>query len=177
MATYKKAAQMYQKNSVQTASPAKLTLMLYDGAVKFCNMALEAMEEGDIEKTHNNIIKVENIIVEFRATLDMKYPVAKDFDVVYDYIYRRLVEANMNKDKEVLEEALEHIKTMRETWIEVMRLNHVNRVWNTVAVLAYVFGRRAYASYFPVFYFSLQNIYEAASMFHGDVCYKPDRMQ
>lgn len=126
MATYKKAAQMYQKNSVQTASPAKLTLMLYDGAVKFCNMALEAMEEGDIEKTHNNIIKVENIIVEFRATLDMKYPVAKDFDVVYDYIYRRLVEANMNKDKEVLEEALEHIKTMRETWIEVMRLNHVN---------------------------------------------------
>lgn len=126
MATYKKAAQMYQKNSVQTASPAKLTLMLYDGAVKFCNIALEAMEEGDIEKTHNNIIKVENIIVEFRATLDMKYPVAKDFDVVYDYIYRRLVEANMKKDKAVLEEALEHIKTMRETWKEVMRLNHVS---------------------------------------------------
>lgn len=126
MATYKKATQLYQKNSVQTASPAKLTLMLYDGAVKFCNIALEAMEEGDIEKTHNNIIKVENIIVEFRATLDMKYPVAKDFDVVYDYIYRRLVEANMKKDKEILEEVLEHIKSMRETWKEVMRLNHVS---------------------------------------------------
>lgn len=126
MATYKTAAQMYQKNSVQTASPAKLTLMLYDGAVKFCNIALEGIEEGNIEKAHNNIIKVENIIVEFRVTLDMKYPVAKDFDTVYDYIYRRLVEANMKQDKEILEEALEHIKTMRETWKEVMRLNHVS---------------------------------------------------
>lgn len=126
MATYGNAAKLYQKNSVQTASPAKLTLMLYDGAIKFCNIALEAMEEGDIAKANNNIIKAEKIIVEFRATLDMKYPVAKDFDVVYDYVYRRLVEANMKKDKEILEEALGHIKTMRDTWKEVMRLNHVS---------------------------------------------------
>lgn len=125
MATYNKAAAQYQKNSVQTASPARLTLMLYDGAVKFANIALEAMEEGDVEKAHNNIIKVQNIIVEFRTTLDMKYPVAKDFDVVYDYIYRRLVEANMRKDKEIMEEALKYIKEMRDTWKEVMRLNNV----------------------------------------------------
>lgn len=124
MATYNKAAMQYQRNAVQTASPAKLTLMLYDGAVKFANIALEAMEEGNIEKAHNNIVKVQNIIVEFRSTLDMKYPVAKDFDVVYDYIYRRLVEANMKKDKALLEEALRHIKTMRDTWKEVMRLNN-----------------------------------------------------
>ena len=124
MATYNKAAMQYQRNAVQTASPAKLTLMLYDGAVKFANIALEAIEEGNIEKAHNNIVKVQNIIVEFRSTLDMKYPVAKDFDVVYDYIYRRLVEANMKKDKAILEEALRHIKTMRDTWKEVMRLNN-----------------------------------------------------
>lgn len=124
MATYNKAVMQYQRNAVQTASPAKLTLMLYDGAVKFANMALEALDEGNIEKAHNNIVKVQNIIVEFRSTLDMKYPVAKDFDVVYDYIYRRLVEANMKKDKEILEEALRHIKTMRDTWKEVMRLNN-----------------------------------------------------
>ena len=126
MATYNNAAQLYQKNSIQTASPARLTLMLYDGAIKFCNIALEAIEEGDVEKAHINIAKAEKIIVEFRATLDMKYPVAKDFDVVYDYVYRRLVEANMKKDKEILEEALGHIKTMRDTWKEVMRLNHVS---------------------------------------------------
>ena len=120
MATFNRAAQMYQKNAVQTASPAKLTLMLYDGAVKFTNIAIEAIEAGDIEKAHNNIVKARNIIVEFRSTLDMKYPVAKDFDVVYDYIYRRLVEANMKKDKDILEEVLGHLRTMRDTWKEVM---------------------------------------------------------
>lgn len=126
MATFNRAAQMYQKNAVQTASPAKLTLMLYDGAVKFTNIAIEAIEAEDIEKAHNNIVKAQNIIVEFRSTLDMKYPVAKDFDVVYDYIYRRLVEANMKKDKDILVEALKHIKTMRDTWREVMKLNNVS---------------------------------------------------
>ena len=126
MATFNRAAQMYQKNAVQTASPAKLTLMLYDGAVKFTNIAIEAIEAGDIEKAHNNIVKAQNIIVEFRSTLDMKYTVAKDFDVVYDYIYRRLVEANMKKDKDILVEALKHIKTMRDTWREVMKLNNVS---------------------------------------------------
>ena len=99
--------------------------MLYDGAIKFANMAIEAIDKGDIEKANNNIIKVQNIIVEFRSTLDMKYPVAKDFEVVYDYIYRRLFEANVKKDKAVLEDALHHIKTMRETWKEVMRINNV----------------------------------------------------
>ena len=126
MATFNRAAQMYQKNAVQTASPAKLTLMLYDGAVKFTNIAIEAIEAGDIEKAHNNIVKAQNIIVEFRSTLDMKYPVAKDFDVVYDYIYRRLVEANMKMDKDILVEALKHIKTMRDTGREVMKLNNVS---------------------------------------------------
>lgn len=126
MAQLRNAAQMYQQNSVNTASPAKLTLMLYDGAVKFCNIALDAIDEGDIEKTNLNIKKAEKIIVELRVTLDMKYPVAQEFDTVYDYIYRRLVEANMSKDKAILEEALKHIKTMRDTWKEVMRLNHVS---------------------------------------------------
>ena len=64
--------------------------------------------------------------MEFRSTLDFKYPVAKDFDVVYEYIYRRLVDANMKKDAEIIEEALKHIKEMRETWKEVMRINKVS---------------------------------------------------
>ncbi len=124
MATFNKAAMQYQRNAIQTASPAKLTLMLFDGAIKFSNIAIEGIEEGNIEKAHNNIIKVQKIIVEFRATLDFKYPVAQEFDKVYDYIYRRLVEANMKKDKEIMEEVLRHIRTMRDTWKEVMQLNN-----------------------------------------------------
>lgn len=120
------AARLYKQNSVKTASPAKLTLMLYDGAVKFCNIAIEGIDANDIMKANENIIKAEKIIVELRATLDMKYPIAKEFDRVYDYIYRRLVEANMKKDKDILNDALKHIKTMRDTWKEVMKINNVN---------------------------------------------------
>lgn len=115
----------YKNNTIQTASPAELTLMLYDGAIKFCNIALGAMENNDPAKANTNIIKAENIIVEFRSTLDFKYPVAQDFDRVYDWIYRRLVEANIKKDTEILEDALRLIREMRDTWKEVMRLNRV----------------------------------------------------
>lgn len=119
------AAQIYQGNRVNTASPAELTLMLYDGAVKFCNIAIGALENGDKEKANTNLIKAQKIIVEFRSTLDFKYPVAQQFDIVYDYIYRRLVEANINKDKDIAEEALKYIREMRDTWKEVMRKNHI----------------------------------------------------
>lgn len=111
----------YAKEKILNASPAQLTLMLYDGAIKFCNIAIDAVEKGDIMKAHNNIIKVENIINEFRSTLNFKYPVAKDFDNVYKYIMDRLVEANIKKDKDILEEVLTHLRTMRETWDEVMK--------------------------------------------------------
>lgn len=124
MAQLRNAANRYQHNTVQTASPAKIILMLYEGAIKFCNIAGEAIDANDIPKANTNIQKAEKIIVQLRMDLDMKYPVAKEFDQVYDYIYRRLVEANMHKDKEILEEALGHIKTMRDTWKEVMKANN-----------------------------------------------------
>lgn len=111
----------YFMRRIQTASPAELTLMLYEGAIKFCNIAIIGIEEKDIEKAHNNIVKVQHIIEEFQSTLNPKYEVSKDFAAVYDYIYQRLVEANVRKDKEILEEVLKHLRTMRETWKEVMK--------------------------------------------------------
>lgn len=117
------AYSQYKNSKVLTASPAELTLMLYDGAIKFCNIAISAIEQKDIEKAHINIVKTQRIIEHFRLTLDMKYPVAQDFDRVYEYLARRLVQANVRKDKEILEEVLEHIRSMRDTWKEVMRIN------------------------------------------------------
>lgn len=111
----------YANTKIQTATPAQLTLMLYDGAIKFCNLAINAVEEGQIEMANTNIKKVEAIIAEFRATLNFKYPVAKDFDNVYEYLGRRLLEANLHKDKEILEEVLSPLRVMRETWTEVMK--------------------------------------------------------
>lgn len=117
------AYSQYNSSKVLTASPAELTLMLYEGAIKFCNIAIVAVEQKDIEKAHVHIIKVERIIDYFRQTLDMKYPVAEDFERVYSYLSRRLVEANIKKDKDILEEVNEHLRTMRDTWKEVMRIN------------------------------------------------------
>ena len=113
----------YNNNKVLTASPAELTLMLYDGAIKFCNIAIMGVEQNDIQKAHTNIRKVERIIDEFRSTLDRKYPVAEDFDRVYVYLLQRLFEANVKKDKEILEEVNTHLRSMRDNWKEVMRLN------------------------------------------------------
>lgn len=112
----------YNDSKVLTATPAELTLMLYEGAIKFCNIAIMGIEQKDIQKAHNNIMKVQRIIDEFRATLDMKYPVAKDFDRVYVYLQKRLLDANMTKDKEIMEEIVTHIRSMRDTWKEVMRI-------------------------------------------------------
>ncbi len=112
----------YAKNKIMTASPAELTLMLYEGAIKFCNIAVVAIENKDYAKANTNIQKAERIIDEFRATLDHKYATAKDFDTVYEYLQRRLLQANMKKDTEILEEVLKHLRTMRDTWKEVMKI-------------------------------------------------------
>lgn len=113
----------YNNSKILTASPAELTLMLYDGAIKFCNIAIAAVEQKDVQKAHTNIVKTERIIDHFRKTLDMKYPVAQDFERVYVYLDQRLLEANMKKDKAILEEVLGHLHSMRDTWKEVMRIN------------------------------------------------------
>lgn len=117
----------YNNSRILTASPAELTLMLYDGAIKFCNIAIEAVEKKDVQKAHTNIVKVENIISYLRKTLDMKYPVAQDFERIYVYLERRLVEANMKKDKEILEEINLHLHAVRDNWKEVMRINREKR--------------------------------------------------
>ena len=113
----------YAKNKITMASPAGLTLMLYDGAIKFCNIAIVAIENKDYVKANTNIQKAERIIGEFQATLDFKYEVAKDFDRVYSYLMQQLIQANIKKSTPILEEVLKHLRTMRDTWKEVMQLN------------------------------------------------------
>ena len=114
----------YEKNKIMTASPAELTLMLYEGAIKFCNIAIMAIEQKDNDKAHANIMKTQRILEEFRNTLDRKYPVWEDFDRVYVYLLQRLFEANVAKDTEILKEVNTHLRSMRDTWKEVMKVAH-----------------------------------------------------
>lgn len=113
----------YNNSKVLTASPAELTLMLYDGAIKFCNIAIVAVEQKEIEKAHINIIKTERIIDYFRQTLDMQYAVGQDFERIYVYLGSRLTQANIRKDKEILEEVNQHLRELRDTWKQVMEAN------------------------------------------------------
>lgn len=117
------AYNQYTNNKVMTASPAELTLMLYEGAIKFCNVAEAAINENNVEKAHANIIKAQRIIDYLRQTLDMKYAVAQDFENIYAYISQRLIEANIRKDKDILEEINGHLHSVRDTWKEVMKIN------------------------------------------------------
>ena len=122
--TLPNAYAQYNNSKILTASPAELTLLLYEGAIKFGNIAILKIEQNDIEAAHNNIVKVERIIDYFRETLDMKYEVAQDFERVYVYLSKRLVEANSRKDKEIVEEVVSHLRSMRDTWKEVMKAAH-----------------------------------------------------
>jgi flagellar protein FliS len=111
----------YQNAKIMTASPAELTLMLYEGAIKFGNMAIVAMENKDAAKAHENIVKVEKILQNFRDTLDRKYAVWIEFEKVYTYLLRRCHEANMSKDPEIMQEIVKHLRSMRDNWKEVMK--------------------------------------------------------
>lgn len=114
-------ASSYKGTAINTAGPADLTLMLYNGAIKFCNLAIMGIEEKDIEKAHNNIVKAQNIIGELRRTLNFKYEIAKDFDLVYSIILRKLLMANIHKSVEELNDALKEIRDMRDVWMKVMK--------------------------------------------------------
>ncbi len=112
----------YANSKIATATPEELTLMLFDGALKFCNQAKMAFESKDYMKSNKLIQKVENIIREFQITLDHKYEIAEQLDMMYDYIYRILVKANISKDVTLLDEATGLIRQLRDTWKEAMKL-------------------------------------------------------
>lgn len=116
------AYQQYKEKSIQTASPEELTLMLYNGLVKFIMRAIDAVEKQKVEEAHNNIIRAQDIVREFMATLDKKYEIAVSLELLYDYMLRRLIEANTHKDAAILEEVLDMAKQLRDTWEQAMKL-------------------------------------------------------
>lgn len=118
--------QAYQQNSVMTASPQELTLMLYNGSLKFMKMAKRALAEKNFEEKNTNIIKAQNIVQELRITLDLKIEMSAALAQMYEYMYSRLLDANMKNDLEALEEVETLMKDMRNTWKEAMALAKKN---------------------------------------------------
>jgi flagellar protein FliS len=121
---YAKQAEQYKKQQIETASPEEVLIMLYDGAIRFLGVARKAMEEKDIEKSHNNLTKAQNIILEFMNSLDMELggEIAFNLYRLYEYLHHRLVQANIKKDVAMVDEVLDHLRSLKATWEEAIRI-------------------------------------------------------
>ena len=115
------AAEAYKRQQVLTATPEALTLMLYNGALRFMTEGREAIEKKDYEEANNSLQKAHNIITEFRVTLNMEYEISHQLLPLYNYVYDRLVEANMKSDLAQLDEAKNIITELRDAWAQAMK--------------------------------------------------------
>jgi len=122
-----KAYNQYKKDSIYTSTPEELTLMLYNGLVKFIMQSRMAIGENNIEKANNSIVRAQDILLYLQSALDEKYEVSKGLMLLYDYMNRRLVEANVAKDDEILEEILGYAKELRDTWTQAMKIAKIQQ--------------------------------------------------
>lgn len=113
--------QQYQNNSIMTATPAELTRMLYNGAIKFVNQGIESIEKKDLASAHTYIIKAQCIMEELRATLDVKYEIGQQMDKLYVFIIDLLIQGNIKKDMNVLNQANDFIREFRDVWQQIMK--------------------------------------------------------
>lgn len=116
--------QQYKQQSIMTANTGELALLLYNGCIKFIKQSKMALENNDNEGSHNANIRAQLILEEFMATLDMKYDIAKNLMMIYEYLHRRLVEANISKDGKILDEVLELVTQLRDGWEEALKTGH-----------------------------------------------------
>ncbi|MCG1011181.1 flagellar export chaperone FliS [Tepidanaerobacter sp. GT38] len=110
------AYQQYQYNSIMSASPERLVLMLFEGAIRFVKLARKAIEEKDIAGANENLTKAQDIIAELNQSLDMSYDISENLAGIYDFLYRRLVDANIKKDAEFLDVVESMLKELKDTW-------------------------------------------------------------
>ena len=126
-----KAVYQYQQNSIMTATPEELTLMLYNGCIKGIRLAKVGLEEKDYEKANLYMCKAQAIIRELRATLDMKYEISQNLYDLYTYFLDRLIEANVKKESTILDEVEQFVIDSRDTWAEAMKDARIKQAGKT----------------------------------------------
>ena len=121
MSTYSNYQNAYKKASVNTLDQNKLIIMLYDGAIKNANFAVQYMESGKIEKVHDSLIKTKNIVTELLATLNMEQggEIAKNLKSLYSYMFSQLIEANMEKKTAPVLTVIDLLKELRGAWVQI----------------------------------------------------------
>jgi len=123
MNAYGNAFNTYKSNSVNFASKDQLLLMLVEGATKFSKIGRQAIIDKDINKAHENIVKTQNIFYELMTTLDVAKggEWAESLMKVYEFITRRLLDANIKKSEAIMNEIIPLIEDVRDTWNEAYK--------------------------------------------------------
>ena len=131
---YDKIAKSYKAQSVQTASPGKLVLMLFDGYLRFTAAAKKSFEIEDFTKKNeginNNLIRAQNIVTELQSSLDMSVPgdLPGTLYRLYDYVMHQLQQANLKKEPDTIDEAEKVISELRDAWSEMLAQNPENEI-------------------------------------------------
>lgn len=121
------AAEAYKQQQLMNAPPEQLTLMLYNGCLRFIEDGIQAIENNNFEDANVNLQKAQRIISEFRLTLNMDYEIAHQLLPLYNYVYDRLVEGNIKSDAEPVKIAQEIITELRDAWVGAMRKARIER--------------------------------------------------
>lgn len=130
MVSQNRAFNAYQQNSVTTASPGELTLMLYNGCLKFLSTAKKAIEDKNIQEKNTNIQKAQAIINELNVTLNMDIAISKQMYSLYEYMNRRLIEANIKNDTEIIDEVISLTTEFRDTWKQAIQITRQQQFSN-----------------------------------------------
>ena len=121
------AAEAYKQQQLMNAPPEQLTLMLYNGCLRFMEDGIQAIENNNFEDANTNLQKAQRIISEFRLTLNMEYEIAHQLMPLYNYVYDRLVEGNIKSNVEPVKIAQEIITELRDAWVGAMRKARIER--------------------------------------------------
>lgn len=107
----------YKKVKIETASQGKLILLLYEGAIRFLNHAKLSLEDKRYDVVNNNLIKAQDILTELMLSLNMGVgEIAKNLYSLYDFMYRKLIEANIKKDSGLITEIRDMLQELKGAW-------------------------------------------------------------
>ena len=121
------AAEAYRQQRILNAPPEHLTLMLYNGCLKFIDDGMEALGRKDYESANNFLQRAQRIISEFRLTLNFDYEISHQLLPLYNYIYDRLVEGNIKSDFAQIEEAKSMVTELRDAWVQAMKTYRIDK--------------------------------------------------
>lgn len=116
-----RALKKYKENSITSATPEELTMMLYNGSLKFMNIGKDAIEKNDFQRKNDALLRAQQIVTELQASLNMDYEISEEMDALYRFINEKLMEANINKSTQEIDEAMEIMREMRDAWGEVIK--------------------------------------------------------